>query len=96
MRRNLMRKKLALPFCRARRGVAGGLPLIDAHAQEIGHGCLARLDVVAFTGDGDKLGAFDLCLPLRAREAVPAALALAGLWFTHVDDDCPMTGRALA
>src|SRR5262249_10700086 len=40
--------------------------------------------------------AFDLRLALGAGKGVPAALALAGLWIAHVDDDGPMTGRAFA
>src|SRR6516165_3880808 len=41
-------------------------------------------------------GAFDLGLPFGASERMPAALALAGLGITHVDDDGPVTGRAFA
>src|SRR5262245_65926078 len=37
-----------------------------------------------------------LRLALRASEAMPAALALPSLRITHVDDDGPMAGRALA
>src|SRR5262249_6827701 len=68
----------------------------DARPHEIGHGRLARLDVVALAGSGDKLGAFDLRLALRALKSVPLAPALAGLRITHVDDDGPVTGRPFA
>ena len=96
VRRNLMFEQLPLAFRRARGNLAGGLPLVDAHAHEIGHRSLARLDVVALAGSSDKLGAFNLRLPLRTFEAVPFALALAALRVARLDDDGPMTGRAFA
>src|SRR5262249_11586499 len=96
MWRDLMFEKLPLALCRARGDAAGGLPLVDARAHEIGYRGLARFDVVAFASSGDQLGAFDLCLALRAGEAVPFPPAFPGLWIAHVDDDGPVTGRALA
>src|SRR5262249_4429056 len=96
MWRDLMFEELPLALCCARSDVAGGFPLVDAHAHEIGHRGLAGLDVVAFASSGDKLGAFDLRLALRAGEAVPFAPARAGLWIAHVENDGPMTGRAFA
>src|SRR6516164_4767830 len=96
MWRDLMFEKLPLALCCARGDVTGGLPLVDARAHEIGHRGLARFDVVAPAGGGDKLSAFDLRLALRAGEAVPFALALARDWIAHVEDDCIMTGRAFA
>src|SRR5262249_37029713 len=96
MWRDLMLQKLPLALCRARGDAGGGLPLVDARAHEIDHRGLARFDVVAFASSGDQLGTFDLCLALRAGEAMPFAPALPGLRIAHVDDDGPMTGRALA
>src|SRR5215471_7863094 len=87
MWRDLMFEKLPLALCCARGDVASGPPLVNARAHEIGHRGLAGLDVVAPAGGGDKLGAFDLRLTLRAGEAVPFALALARDRIAHVEDD---------
>jgi hypothetical protein len=80
-----MRKKTPLAFCRTCRDVASGLPLIDAKAYEIGHGSLARLDIVVLAYGGDQLGAFDLRLALGALEAMPFTLAPAGCRIAHHD-----------
>src|SRR5262245_3562082 len=55
-----------------------------------------RIDGSAIFRLGDQARAFDLRLSLGAGEGMPPALALAGLWFTHVDDNCPVAGRAFA
>ena len=57
---------------------------------------LVRLDRAAALQLSDQPGALDLCLPLGAREAVPAALALPGLRVAGVQDDRPAAGRSLA
>src|SRR5262245_29622315 len=96
MWRDLMFEELPLALCCARGDVAGGLPLVDARAHEIGHRGFARFDVVTPASSGDQLGTFDLCLALRAGEAVPFPPALPGLRIAHVDDDGPMAGRPFA
>jgi hypothetical protein len=90
MWRDLVRQQLPLALRRACRDVSRGFPLIDARPHEVGHGRLARLDIIALAYGGDQLSAFDLRLALRAPEGMPAPFALAGLWIAHVDDDGPM------
>jgi hypothetical protein len=93
---DLVLGQLPIALRRARGDVAGGLPLVDACAHKIGDHCLTRLNVIAFAGSGDKLGAFDLRLALGAGQAMPAPFALSGFGIAHVDDDGPVTGRPFA
>src|SRR5262249_1437684 len=78
------------------RGDVRGKPISLEPIEELPDRDPARLDRTTVLQFGDQPRAFDLRLPLRSFEAVPAALALAGLRVAHVDDDGPMTGRAFA
>src|SRR5215831_2980054 len=78
------------------RGDVRGKPISLEPIEELPDRDPARLDRTTVLQFGDQPRAFDLRLPLRSLEAVPAALALAGLRVAHVDDDGPMTGRAFA
>src|SRR5262249_25975687 len=78
------------------RGDVRGKPISLEPIEELPDRDPARLDRTTVLQFGDQPRAFDLRLPLRSLEAVPAALALAGLRVAHVDDDGPMTGRPCA
>ncbi|WP_206075239.1 hypothetical protein [Mesorhizobium tamadayense] len=67
-----------------------GQPLVE----ELGHGLLGRLDIVAVLDLGDQPGTFFLGLALRCRfERMPLPAALAGS-VVHVEDNDPFAGRA--
>jgi hypothetical protein len=78
------------------RGDVRGKPISLESIEELPNRDPARLDRTTVLQFGDQPRAFDRRLPLRSLEAVPAALALAGLRITHVDDDGPVAGRPLA
>jgi hypothetical protein len=78
------------------RGDVRGKPISLEPIEELPDRDPARLDRTTVLQFGDQPRAFDLRLPLRSLEAMPTALALAGLRIAHVNDDSPMTGRPFA
>src|SRR5262249_55802325 len=84
---------LAIPLSSAGRNVACGFPLVDTRSHELGHSYLRGLDVIAVPNQCDQLGLLCLRLTLRALEAMPLALALAGLRIAHVNNNGPPAGR---
>src|SRR5262249_14878669 len=78
------------------RGDVRGKPISLEPIEELPDRDPARLDRTTVLQFGDQPRAFDLRLPLRSLEAVPAAFAFAGLRITHVNDDGPVAGRPLS
>src|SRR5262249_25178693 len=81
---------------RTARGDVRGKPISPEPIEELPDRDPARFDRTTVLHFGDQPRAFDLRLPLRSLEAVPAALALTGPRVAHVDDNGPMTGRPFA
>src|SRR5512133_3838338 len=74
----------------------GGDPICLEPVEKFRERDSARIDRPTLLHLRDQSGTFDLCLPLRSLEGMPAALTLTSLWIARVEDDGPMTGASLA